>query len=324
VPLAAHVSAVAGVDACLEYFASNAGGGLMAAWTKHPENPVLGPGYTVQALFDCCVVPLGDTLRMWLSWRDLHSIAVSESADGVHWTAPRLVLEHDLAIAWEKDDVNRPYVLNASGTWYMWYTGQNRAEGRSAIGLATSSDGTCWERVGPHPVLEAAGGWEKNSVMCPHVLYEGGRFRMWYSGGEMYEPDAIGYAESEDGIHWRREATNPVLCPARGWDSDRVTAACIVPHEGAYLAFYIGFAQGFEDTHIGLARSVDGVRDWQRYPGNPILGPGPAGAWDDCNVYKPYVLPFRGRWYLWYNASRRSDRREQIGLATASAIAWAQ
>jgi len=292
----------------------------MVEWTKHPENPVLGPGYCLQALFDCCVVPEGDKLHMWLSWRDLHSIAYSESEDGVHWTGPRIVLEVDPGIEWEKSDVNRPHVLKVGNTWYMWYTGQNRERQRSAIGLATSRDGLHWERIEANPVLEPTGGWEKNSIMCPHVLYESGKFRMWYSAGEMYEPDAIGYAESEDGIHWRREPSNPVLRPAGGWESDRVTAACIVPRENDYLAFYIGFAEGFEKAQIGMARSADGIHNWERYPRNPIIKPGPPGSWDDCNVYKPYVIYFRGQWYLWYNASRFSDRREQIGLATTPEI----
>jgi len=294
----------------------------MAEWVKYPGNPVLGPGYTVQALFDCCVAPVGEALRMWLSWRDLRSIAVSDSRDGAQWTAPRIVLERDPTITWEKDHVNRPHVLRAADTWYMWYTGQNFDEKRSAIGLATSSDGLRWERVGTTPVLEAVGGWEKDSIMAPHVLYERGRFRMWYSGGEMYEPDAIGYAESVDGRTWERHVENPVLRPAAGWESERVAAACIVPHAGAYLAFYIGFAHGFEDCRIGMARSGDGVSGWERYPGNPIIGPGPAGAWDDCNVYKPYVVRLREQWHLWYNASRHSDRREQLGLATVSQLEW--
>ncbi len=294
----------------------------MTNWAKHPANPVVGPGYSRQAVFDCCVMPLKTGLRMWLSWRDVQSIAVSDSDDGAQWTAPRIVLEPNPANAWERDDLNRPHVLEVDGQWYMWYTGQNREWQSGAIGLATSADGLHWERVGTEPVLESAGGWEKSSLMCPHVLYEQGRFRMWYSGGEKYEPDAIGYAESDDGVHWQREPTNPVIRPAGGWESDRATAACIVPHDGAYLAFYVGFATGFEESRIGIARSADGVHDWERYAGNPIIGPGPAGSWDDCNVYKPYVVRFRDQWYLWYNASRFSDRREQIGLATTPDLTW--
>ena len=204
----------------------------------------------------------------------------------------------------------------------MWYTGQNGETQSSALGLARSEDGLHWERVGEGPVLSPTGGWEKGALMCPHVLEEGGRLRMWYSGGEMLEPDAVGYAESADGLRWERAADNPVLRAGEGWEAARVTAACVVPREHDYLAFYIGFAEGYERSQIGLARSRDGVRDWERYPGNPIIRPGGAGAWDDCNVYKPYVLPWRGRWYLWYNASRRADRREQLGLAVAEEVGF--
>jgi predicted GH43/DUF377 family glycosyl hydrolase len=205
----------------------------------------------------------------------------------------------------------------------MWYTGQNHEARTGAIGLALSDDGEAWRRVGDEPVLAPAGGWEKQSLMCPHVLHEAGRFRMWYSGGDLHEPDAIGYAESDDGLRWRRHPANPVLRPAGGWERDRVAGACIVPVADGYLAFYIGFGEGFEEARIGLAWSRDGIRDWERHPGNPILSPGEPGAWDDCNVYKPFVLRFRDRWHLWYNASCRSDRREQIGLALAEGEAAA-
>ena len=292
----------------------------MSDWIKHPENPVVGPGYTVTACFDSCVIPEGDMLRMWFSWRDLHSLAYCESRDGVHWTPPRIVLEVNPKIEWEKNDINRPHVLKVGGVYSMWYTGQNFQTKQSAFGLATSLDGIHWERVGTQPVMEAAGGWEKGSIMCPHVLYEKGKYRMWYSGGEMYEPDAIGYAESDDAIHWQRPASNPVLSPIGGWEADRVAAACIVPRGKDYLAFYVGFGAGYEKSQIGMARSVDGIHNWERYPGNPIIRTGPAGSWDDCNIYKPYVVHFQDRWHLWNNASRYSDRREQIGLATSAQI----
>jgi predicted GH43/DUF377 family glycosyl hydrolase len=313
---------------------------MTSLFLKSPHNPVIGPE-SADTFFDCCVVPVGEGLRMYLSWRDRHSLAVCESPDGVTWSAPRIVLAPEPAHPWERDAVNRPHVLHTPEGWWLWYTGQNFAAETSALGLARGEDGLHWERVQENPVLSPAGGlvprslgeggWEKQALMCPHVLYESGGpvrrsfseggFRMWYSGGEMFEPDAVGYAESADGIHWQRAADNPVLRPTGDtWEASRVTAACIVPRERDYLAFYLGFGEGFERSQIGLARSRDGVRDWERYPGNPVIGPGPEGAWDDCNVYKPYALRWRERWYLWYNASRASDRREQLGLAVAEEI----
>ena len=48
------------------------------------------------------------------------------------------------------------------------------------------------------PVLVPERPWEKVAVMCPHVLWDeqAKLYRMWYSGGEQEEPNAIGYATS--------------------------------------------------------------------------------------------------------------------------------
>ena len=288
-------------------------------FTKSPSNPLLPPTAT-DTFFDCCVVPLGADLRLYLSWRDRQGLAACESPDGVSWSAPALVFAPEPTHPWEAHEVNRPSVVQTASGWWLWYTGQNRDLQTSALGLARSEDGLHWERASTSPVLEAVGGWEKQSLMCPHVIWEGDRFRMWYSGGDQFEPDAIGYAESADGVHWRRAPENPVLIPAGGWEAARVAGACIVAREHDYLAFYIGFAEGYEHSSIGMARSRDGIHDWERYPGNPIISPGPQGDWDDCNVYKPYVLRRPEGWYLWYNASRASDRREQLGLALAETL----
>ena len=49
--------------------------------------------------------------------------------------------------------------------------------------------------------------------MCPHVLWDEEKklYRLWYSGGEQYEPDAIGYATSPDGLKWTKHENNPVF-----------------------------------------------------------------------------------------------------------------
>ena len=85
--------------------------------------------------------------------------------------------------------------------------------GHSWIGHATSPDGKTWTRTATRPVLAPEAPWEKAAVMCPHVLWdeEAKRYQMWYSGGEQYEPDAIGYATSPDGLSWTKHADNPIF-----------------------------------------------------------------------------------------------------------------
>ncbi len=164
------------------------------------------------------------------------------------------------------------------------------------------------------PVLSAELGWEKGAVMCPHVIWDERQtlWRMWYSGGEQYEPDAIGYATSGDGVKWEKRG-EPVFKadPASGWEKHKVTACQVVPEGDGFVMFYIGFSD-VNHAQIGMARSKDGVSGWERYRGNPIIKPTP-GGWDEDACYKPFAVFDGSRWMLWYNGRRKSV--EQIGVA---------
>jgi predicted GH43/DUF377 family glycosyl hydrolase len=280
-------------------------------WVKSEKNPVLGGA--LGTCFDVSVLRDGDRYRMWFSWRPKRSIALVESKDGLTWGEPAVVLGPNKASGWE-DDVNRPVVIKHAGQYRMWYTGQ--AKGKSWIGHATSADGKAWRREGERPVLSAEQPWERVAVMCPHVLYDEGQrlYRMWYSGGEQYEPNAIGYATSADGRKWTKHQRNPIFRPEpkNEWEKDRVTACQVVKQGGWHLMFYIGFRDR-DHAQIGLARSKDGITGWERHPANPVIRPG-KGRWDADAVYKPYALFDGRRWLLWYNGRRGGA--EQIGVAT--------
>jgi len=206
-------------------------------------------------------------------------------------------------------------VVKRRDGYHLWYTGQ--ARGRSWIGYATSPDGVDWTRRSAEPVLSPEEPWEKVAVMCPHVLWDedSRRYRMWYSAGEQYEPNAIGYATSPDGLHWVKHKGNPVFAadPAREWEQHKVTACQVIPAGDWHLMFYIGFRNEHQ-AQIGLARSRDGITDWQRHPANPIIFP-VKDAWDGDACYKPFAIfdEKNDRWMLWYNG--RNGGVEQIGLA---------
>lgn len=279
-------------------------------WVKYEGNPVMGGQYGT--CFDISVLKEGDRYRMWLSWRPKESLALVESSDGVHWSEPpRIVLGPRKETGWE-DGINRPVVLKRADGYHCWYTGQ--AQGHSWIGYATSADGVAWKRMSDKPVLAPDKPWEKVAVMCPHVIWDEAarQFRMWYSGGEQYEPDAIGYATSPDGLVWTKSPDNPIFKgdPNRDWEKNRVTACQVERRGDWYLMFYIGF-RDVDHAQIGVARSKDGVTHWQRHPANPIVRPG-QGRWDHDACYKPYAIFDGQKWLLWYNG--RHGALEQIGV----------
>lgn len=263
--------------------------------------------------FDVYVTRENGKYRMDFSWRPKKALAVTFSDDGIHWEAPQITLAYDETTGWE-DDINRNCVLKIDGKYKMWYTGQ--ARGFSFIGYAESSDGIHFERVLSEPVLISERPWEGFSVMNPCVLYENGKYRMWYAAGETYEPNVLAYAESEDGIHWTKSRINPIFTADRSnfYEQDRVGGCQVIktPDMG-YVMFYIGY-ENIHKAQICIARSDDGITRWTKSSANPIVFPTP-DSWDADACYKPSFLwnEETNQWMLWYNGRKNID--EYIGLA---------
>jgi beta-1,2-mannobiose phosphorylase / 1,2-beta-oligomannan phosphorylase len=189
-----------------------------SGWQKWGGNPVLGGQYGT--CFDVCVLYETGIYKMWFSWRPPKSLALTESRDGIRWSSPEIVLGPNPVTGWE-NDVNRPVVVHREDDYHMWYTGQ--ANGKSMIGYAKSSNGRKWERQSSNPVLESSVPWEGVAVMCPHVIWDEQKrmWRLWYSAGQQFEPNAIGYATSVDGLRWGKYPANPVLTSEPGIDWEK-------------------------------------------------------------------------------------------------------
>ena len=296
---------------------------MCAEWCKYSGNPVI-PSGKWGTIFDPFVLrcaPPAKRFRMYLSWRPQNAIAMLESSDGIHWSDPQIVLGAFPRPDMREFRINRACVLTLpDGTFRMYYSGQGPDVSQprhAAIFAAESSDGVHWDRLREF-VFSPEGEWQNCGVMCPHVLYdkEAGLYKMWYSGmnnpGIHYEPDAIGYAESRDGITWTLPFHSPVFRAedVPGGKLVKVTAAQIEKQNGFYYMFYIGFESHSRAT-VCLCRSRSGTGPWEQYPGNPIVSPD-EGAWDHDACYKPAVCTVEHKTMLWYNGRKESS--EQIGL----------
>ena len=290
--------------------------GTRAGWKKYNQNPVLGG--ELGTCFDIAMLHQDNIYKMYFSWRPQKSITLTESKDGIRWSKPHICISpRTTSEGWE-DDLNRPSLVYRNGVYHMWYTGQfkpGQADGTSHVFYATSCDGLYFERIQETPVLYPQEHWEKNAVMCPDVMWNDDEktYQMWYSGGEQYEPNAIGYATSPDGINWTKFKGNPIFQadPNLTWEQHKTTACNVVKVGGKYAMFYIGF-QNEDYAQIGIAFSDNGTSGWKRHPENPIIAPTP-GSWDGEACYKPFVLYDGEKWILWYNG--RNGKFEQIGVA---------
>ncbi|MFT9314804.1 MAG: hypothetical protein ABF521_01570 [Acetobacter orientalis] len=299
---------------CLIPLTACSQGRTRGGWHFYKGNPVIGGQYGT--CFDPYVIFDNSILKMWFSWRPQHGIAYCESYDGITWSSPKLVLGVDPNEIGQLE-INRCCVLKRGNGYHMWFTGQSKTG--SSIYYATSTDGLTWSKVQPNPVLTPELPWEKTSVMCPDVILESttGLLRMYYSAGEQYEPDGIGLATSTDGKNWEKLPKAIFTSdPKHQWEKAKVTACNIHYVNGWYYMFYIGFAD-VDHASICLARSKNGIDQWERHSSNPILeAPGKSHffEWDRDAIYKPAAVIKNNNWMVFFNARRHHT--EQIGMAT--------
>jgi GH43 family beta-xylosidase len=185
------------------------------------------------------------------------------------------------------------------------------------VGLAIRRAGAdSFERCSQAPLLE------RNAVdpyltASPWVLREDdGRWRMWYVSchdwrwhdGAAQHRYHIRYAESDDGLRWRREGR--VAIDFADDDEYALSRPCVVRDGDRYRMW---FAARGERYRLGYAESEDGI-EWHRDDGGAGLTASAQG-WDAEMVEYPAVLDHEGRRYLLYNGNGYG--RTGIGYAVA-------
>lgn len=160
--------------------------------------------------------------------------------------------------------VSTQCVLVEKGVWKMWYMSYVKweiingiAEPFYHIKYAESKDGINWDRKGIVCIdfksdVEAG-------IARPFVLKEEGIYKMWYSyrSAVNYRSDKsasyrIGYAESKDGINWKRKDEEVGIDVSEdGWDSEMIAYPYVYEQNGRKYMFYNG--NGFGASGFGYA-----------------------------------------------------------------------
>lgn len=276
------------------------------------------------------VLRLGDRERVFCASRDAlgraHIGYFELSLDHPHEilaVSPHAVLSPGPLGAFDDAGVTSACMVWHGGRIYAYYTGWSLGKTVPfylAVGLAVSEDGGhTFDRVSPAPILDRSA-VDPFLTASPWVMIENGTWRMWYVSATEWRmmPEGprhwyhIRYAESADGIHWRREGRVCIDYQSPG--EHAIARPCVLRDGHRYRMWYCTRGDRYR---LGYAESDDGLV-WTRLDASPAAALLPSeSGWDSEMVGYPMVISDAGRLHLFYNGNDYG--RSGIGLATADA-----
>lgn len=171
-----------------------------------------------------------------------------------------------------------------------------------------------WVDYQNNPILLGGNNnYDYYGIAQPVILYDEGKYKMWYYGDAGSAKKYVLYAESQDGINWVKHPT-PVLYPGTNgnWDAWAVHPGAILKENNLYKMYFTAYANQYDQWYIGIATSLDGI-NWSK-KSNPILLSGT--GWE-FQISSNFILKHNSKYYLYYSG-RDGTNNWKIGLAISS------
>ncbi|MBU0474919.1 MAG: hypothetical protein KKF62_12260 [Bacteroidetes bacterium] len=246
----------------LHIYAATSDDGLN--WVPYSTDPVLSPNtanswesYGVSA---GAVILENGLFKMYYTARSTEEsdyspwyIGLAVSEDGFHWSKRQNPVFTGATGQWDlKVGVSAIQIIN--GLYYMYYTGKTYLSDHQ-IGIANSVDGINWERSGANPILSNKQSWEGEGYYYPTVIKNNDKYYMIYNNS-VSNVSGFGYAESNDGMEWRKFDANPFITSdetTKKWE--RMLYPCIIELDNEFRLYYTGYNVSSDERAICVLRS---------------------------------------------------------------------
>jgi hypothetical protein len=217
--------------------------------------------------------------------------------------------------AFDDSGVSLSCIATIGGKKFLYYLGWNlgvTVPWRNSIGLAIYNDSTKeFERHSTAPLLDR-NEVDPFSISYPFVMPDNGVYRMWYGSnlrwGKEQEDMAhiIKYAESKDGIMWKREGK--IALNLENENEYAISRPYVIKEKNMYRMWYSFRGKSYR---IGYAESGDGIK-WTRMDEKAGLDVSQTG-WDSEMICYPFLFDHKGKRYMLYNGNGYG--RTGFGLA---------
>lgn len=264
-----------------------------------------------------------DRLRVYFGTRDARNFSFTTFIEIEADNPSNVLYLHDKAVlvpghigAFDDCGAMPSWVVDHKGKKYLYYVGwnvRNTVPYHNSIGLAVSSDnGMTFQKLSDGPIIDRNSAEPYFSAL-PCILVEDGLWRMWYLSCVKWSafnsrPEPfynIKYAESRDGINWKREGTACI-----DFKDNRECAlarASVIKENGQYkMWFSYRNLENYRidksnSYRIGYAESRNGI-EWNRLDSEAGIDIS-ANGWDSQMIEYPFVFNYKDVRYMFYNGN---------------------
>lgn len=252
-----------------------------------------------------------DLFRIYFSGRDISNrskigyieIDINDPAK-ILYLSQYPVLDLGKLGCFDDNGVSPTWIVTHDNKKYLYYFGWNKGSSVRAAevsGLAISEDGgKTFKRHSAAPIIDRTNIEPYTILVISCILIENGIWRMWYDSADEWTNNDlpkynIKYAESTDGIHWKRAGFVSVDYMYPG--ESRVSRASILKENDIYKMWYC-YAIGSGGYKMGYAESEDGFK-FRRMDDKVGIDVSEKG-WDSEMICYPCVFQHEGKKIMLY------------------------
>lgn len=219
-----------------------------------------------------------------------------------------------------------PVVVKFGDRYLMYYSRKVYTDNSNGmlgwgIGIAESRDLYNWKKIGE---IKPEAEYEHKGLCAPGALVKNGVVNLFYQTYGNGPKDAICHATSEDGIHFKRNNSNPIFNPTGNWTNGRAIDAEVYAFKNNYFLYFATRDSSGTIQKQGVAvapLSTDfSKKTWRQAVDSSILQP--QLKWEGNCIEGASIIKRNNKLYMFY-AGNYNNAPQQIGVAISTdGITW--